>query len=169
MRSPVAAGDARQRAALCKVHQELPDAAAVELKSFILVVEAHQTFVTGCLAIGFQVIALFVEVAARQRLPRQTGDGISLFHQPAEHTRSAFGSLVDQDSPMLPVAGPLGGQFRFFQLKQLLTAALNGVLQRCFQHGTVAQFGAGEAQHLPVVREREELVACGIRPARVSH
>jgi hypothetical protein len=73
---PVTAARAGQGTAAHEVQQGLAQAMTVELQGFELIVETHQALITGCLALRFEVVPLFVKVAAQERLPGDAGEGI---------------------------------------------------------------------------------------------
>jgi len=53
---------------------------ALELEGFELIAETHQAFVTRCLALGFEIVPLFVKVAADERFPCDMGEGVGFLH-----------------------------------------------------------------------------------------
>jgi len=127
-----------------EVEEGLADGVAVELEGFVLVVEAHEALVASGLAVGFLVGALVVEVATGEGFSRGAGDGAGFVDEAAEDSGSSFGGFVEEDGAVLVAADSLGGELGFFELEELLAAALEGVLEGGDLAGIVAQVGADE-------------------------
>lgn len=92
MRIPIAASDARERAAARKIQQVLAQAVAVQRQGFKLVAETQQTFVARSQTRWPLVVASRVEVTAFQRLdsePRRNGSppGVSRGSEVPRRTR----------------------------------------------------------------------------------
>jgi hypothetical protein len=53
--------------------------------------------------------------------------------KPVEDSGSSFGGFVEEDGQVFVLAYSLGSELGFFELEELLAAALEGVSERCGQ------------------------------------
>src|SRR5579883_2604668 len=98
---PTSSCDPRKSSAACEVEKRLPHLVAVQVQRFVLIIEAHQAFVTRHLATGFFVFAGRAEMARIEDPPGHRSEGVSLLHQAAEHGRAALCCLVKENRAML--------------------------------------------------------------------
>ena len=127
---PISAPDAGQRMARLEIEKNLEDVATVELTCLELIVEAHQTLVARRQAIGLEIVALVVEMAAEQCFPGHTSDDIGFLDETAEHAGASFGRLPKKNCPGWPHADAFRPQLGFLELEQLFATSLQGVLER---------------------------------------
>ena len=130
MGGPISAPDAGQRMARLEIEKHVEDVATVELTCFELIVEAHQTLVARRQAIGLEVVALVVEMAAEECFPGHTSDDVGFLDETAEHAGASFGRLPKKNSPGWPHADAFRPQLGFLELEQLFATSLQGVLER---------------------------------------
>jgi hypothetical protein len=145
MCGPIASADAWKHVTGEKIEKCLSNPAPVEQQRFVLIVEGQEAFVTRGLTLRPEVVALFVEMAARERRARDLRERISLLDEPTEHAYAAFGCLVTQDRPVFTCANALGGELGFLELERVFASSLKGVLERSLQCRIILQLRAHES------------------------
>src|SRR5215831_9728050 len=129
----------QERSTSRKIEQYLSHFVAVEQKSLVLVVEAHEALVASSLAIHLLVFACPAEMAGIEAFLGDTRDRVGFFHVPPQDARPTFRSLIEKNRAVVIPPNAFRFDFALVELECLLQTPLQGVLKCCFNLGISPQ------------------------------